>query len=96
MLGLMRKRHGDQAVVDAVQRMADERPLEPVAWLQGVLRSAPTTKSPPAQSFRERDTTAKAQKAAAWTGGRIGGAAAAPKGEVIDMEAPHARRLDHD
>lgn len=39
MLGLMRKTHGDEAVIDAVQRCADERALDPVAFLQGVLRA---------------------------------------------------------
>lgn len=38
MLGLMRKQHSDEAVVAALQRCATERPLEPVAFLQGVLR----------------------------------------------------------
>lgn len=41
MLGLMRKTHGDPAVIDAVQRCAEERPLEPVAWLQGALKQRP-------------------------------------------------------
>jgi uncharacterized protein YdaU (DUF1376 family) len=40
MLGLMRKTHGDAAVVDAVQRCADERALQPVEFLQGVLRAS--------------------------------------------------------
>lgn len=41
MLGLMRKSHGDAAVIAAIQRCADERPVEPVAWLQGVLKARP-------------------------------------------------------
>jgi hypothetical protein len=41
MLGLMRKQHGDPAVVDALQRCADEAPLEPVAWLQKALKVRP-------------------------------------------------------
>lgn len=39
MLGLMRKTHGDVAVINALQRCADERPLQPVAWLQGLFKS---------------------------------------------------------
>ena len=43
MLGLMRKTHGDTAVVGALQRCAEEKPLQPVAWLQAALK-APVTK----------------------------------------------------
>jgi hypothetical protein len=39
MLGLMRKTHGDLAVVDALQRCASEKPLQPVAWLQAALKT---------------------------------------------------------
>lgn len=39
MLGLMRKTHGDEALVDALQRCADEKALEPVAFLQGCLKT---------------------------------------------------------
>jgi hypothetical protein len=39
MLGLMRKMHGEEAVIHAVQRCADEKPLQPVEFLQGILRS---------------------------------------------------------
>lgn len=38
MLGLMRKQHGDDAVSSALDRCAEERPLEPVAWLQAALK----------------------------------------------------------
>lgn len=38
MLGLMRKQHGDDAVVEALNRCAAERPMEPVAWLQAALK----------------------------------------------------------
>ncbi len=40
MLGLMRKQHSDDAVVAALQRCVDERPLEPVAFLQGCVKAA--------------------------------------------------------
>lgn len=43
MLGLMRKTHGDSAVIDALGRCAEQRPLQPVAWLQQVLK-APISK----------------------------------------------------
>lgn len=39
MLGLMRKTHGDSAVVDALARMAEEKPLQPVPWLQAALKA---------------------------------------------------------
>jgi uncharacterized protein YdaU (DUF1376 family) len=42
MLGLMRKTHGDDALIQALATMAKERPLEPVAWLQAALK--PKTK----------------------------------------------------
>lgn len=38
MLGLMRKTHGDAAVIAALGRCADEKPLQPVAWLQAALK----------------------------------------------------------
>jgi uncharacterized protein YdaU (DUF1376 family) len=38
MLGLMRKTHGDGVVLTALQRCAEEKPLEPVAWLQAALK----------------------------------------------------------
>lgn len=41
MLGLMRKQHGDTAVIDALRRCADEKPLAPVAWLQAALKAKP-------------------------------------------------------
>jgi hypothetical protein len=41
MLGLMRKTHGDDAVADAVDRMAQAQPSEPVAWLQATLKARP-------------------------------------------------------
>ena len=39
MLGLMRKTHGDSAVIRALQRCATEKPLQPVAWLQAALKA---------------------------------------------------------
>lgn len=39
MLGLMRKTHGDAAVIRALQRCATEKPLQPVAWLQAALKA---------------------------------------------------------
>lgn len=39
MLGLMRKTHGDTAVIDALNRCASEKPLQPVAWLQAALKT---------------------------------------------------------
>lgn len=50
MLGLMRKQHGDAAVVRALDRCITERPVEPVAFLQGVLRSPPPSTDRPRAS----------------------------------------------
>jgi uncharacterized protein YdaU (DUF1376 family) len=37
MLGFLSKTHGEAAVVDALNRCANSRPVEPVAWLQAAL-----------------------------------------------------------
>lgn len=44
MLGLMRKTHGDEAVIGALQRCAAEKPLQPVPWLQAALKAPAATK----------------------------------------------------
>lgn len=44
MLGLMRKTHSDEAVIEALQRCAAEKPMQPVSWLQAALKSAAPTK----------------------------------------------------
>ena len=36
-LAMNAKHHGDQAVVDALNRCAKEQPVEPVSWLQAAL-----------------------------------------------------------
>lgn len=73
MLGLMRKTHGGDAVVAALQRCAIEKPIQPVAWLQAALkaRAKPANGSPAAVDA----LTAGVQR-------RLGIAAAG--GEVID------------
>lgn len=38
MLALMCKTHTDQAVADAIQRCATEKPVQPVSWLQAALK----------------------------------------------------------
>ena len=40
MLGRLRKDHGDDAVIGALQRCASERPLQPVPWIQAALKVA--------------------------------------------------------
>lgn len=45
-LGSMRKQHGDRAVIDALNRVADEKPLQPVAWMQAALRSSAAPRQP--------------------------------------------------
>lgn len=91
MLGLMRKQHGDAAVIAAVQSMADQRPLEPVAWLQACLRTGPIREQGGARSFRERDADAARADAARWGGGL----AAVKSHNDIEMEPSHDR-LDSD
>jgi hypothetical protein len=59
MLGLMRKQHGDEPVVDVIRRCASERPLEPVAWLQAALKAPRgTSKSKPSLEERNRAAVA--------------------------------------
>jgi uncharacterized protein YdaU (DUF1376 family) len=93
MLGLMRKTHGDDAVVAAVQRMAEERPLEPVAWLQSKLKSGPPKNKAVALSYRERDAELAIAEAEKWGGGRVAARRVVPL-ETIEMEPSHGR-LDH-
>jgi hypothetical protein len=53
MLGLMRKTHGNAAVIRALQRCATEKPLQPVAWLQAALK-APGGGAAPTQPKGDR------------------------------------------
>lgn len=39
MLGMLSKRHGEDAVADAIDRCAHAQPVEPVAWLQAALKA---------------------------------------------------------
>ncbi len=52
MLGLFRKNHGDDAVVAAIQKCVDEQALEPVGYLQRVLRTTPKSAYPPRPASR--------------------------------------------
>lgn len=85
MLGLLCKRHGAQAVADAIARCAAERPLEPVAWLQAALK---TTKPAPKGGTEPAWRTAERERAA----GFLGPYATKPQGQqtIIDMEADDA------
>lgn len=40
MLGLLAKHHGPEAVVEALQRCAEQKPIQPVPWLQAALKTA--------------------------------------------------------
>ena len=44
MLAGLAKRHGESAVVQALTNCAQERPIEPVSWLQATLKTNPTGK----------------------------------------------------
>jgi len=57
MLGLMRKMHGDEAVIDAIERCAAERPLQPVEWLQGALKRH-KAQAPPKSHVSAEETKA--------------------------------------
>lgn len=46
MLGAQRKQHGDAAVIDALQRCAAQKPLQPVSWLQAALPAKPPAARP--------------------------------------------------
>lgn len=52
MLGMFRKNHGDDAVVAAIQQCVDEQALEPVGYLQRVLRTTPKSAYPPRPQSR--------------------------------------------
>ena len=82
MLGLMRKTHGDAAVLDALQRCAEAKPLEPVAWLQAALKRAPPRS---AESARDRAARERMEAFAPSAAVKVGKVA-----EVIDVVA---RRL---
>lgn len=92
MLGMFRKQHGDAAVIDALQRCAQEKPMQPVPWLQALLKAAPPEAKRPFMTAKQRD----AADAAAWahksTGGLLGAAAFAPD-NVIEMEVAHAAQI---
>jgi len=53
MLGMLRKRHGDEAVADAIDRCAALQVSEPVSWLQAALKPKPEAKT--AQPGARRD-----------------------------------------
>ena len=55
MLGMFRKQHGDEATVRAIQQCVDEQALEPVGYLQGVLRTAPKSSYAPRPSSRAQE-----------------------------------------
>lgn len=82
MLGLMRKTHGDAAVLDALQRCAETRPIEPVAWLQAALKRNPARSG---ESARDRAARERMEAFAPSAAVKVGKVA-----EVIDVVA---RRL---
>lgn len=61
MLGFLRKANGDAAVLEAIQRCAEQKPLQPVEFLQGCLKSAKTAAGKHAgfatKDYREGVTT---------------------------------------
>lgn len=76
MLGLMRKTHGDDALIAALRRCAQEQPLQPVAWLQAALKAhTPNGKA-----------TKREAEVAKWLG------PLAKQSEIIDMEPANGPR----
>lgn len=53
MLAGLCKRHGDEAVADAIDRCAQQQAIEPVSWLQAALKPSPGN-SGPSTPRRER------------------------------------------
>lgn len=81
MLGLLRKGHPDAVIVEALHGCAEQRPLDPIAFLQGRLRAKPKT----GETTFQRSRREQAEK---WGGGLA--AVKAPTQNVIDMEATDA------
>lgn len=54
MLGMLRKTHGDEDVIAALQACVDSRAMEPVAYLQGVLRAAKSATRPRTSRAEDR------------------------------------------
>lgn len=81
MLGLLRKGHPDALIVEALHGCAEQRPLDPIAFLQGRLRAKPKT----GETTFQRSRREQAEK---WGGGLA--AVKAPTQNVIDMEATDA------
>lgn len=54
MLGMFRKQHGDAAVIDALQRCATEKPMQPVPWLQAALKAKAPGSKPARTSATDR------------------------------------------
>ncbi|NLZ11646.1 MAG: YdaU family protein [Alcaligenaceae bacterium] len=54
MLGMLRKTHGDENVIAALQACVDSNAMEPVAYLQGVLRAAKAAPKPRTSRADER------------------------------------------
>lgn len=54
MLGMFRKAHADEAIVQAIQQCVDDQAIEPVGYLQKVLRSGPARQSKPQSATQRR------------------------------------------
>lgn len=54
MLGMLRKTHDDEDVIAALQACVDSKAMEPVAYLQGVLRAAKAAPKPRTSRADER------------------------------------------
>ncbi len=87
-LGAMRKAHGDRLLLDALQRCADQKPLEPISWLQSALKRKPTQ---PHETTRDRAARARVEAFAPGVAAKApGGTVVTSFAEVIDVAA---RRL---
>ncbi|MFY3333327.1 YdaU family protein [Achromobacter xylosoxidans] len=75
MLGMFRKSHADEEIVRAIQQCVDDQAIEPVGYLQRVLRSGAARPAKPASA---------AQRRASWN--EEMGAAVASPGAVREVD----------
>jgi uncharacterized protein YdaU (DUF1376 family) len=76
-LAMQCKAHGEAAVRAALDRAAEERPIEPITWLQATLKAKPAG---PAKSKFIADREAQASR---WIGSAV---LPGMGGEIIDLE----------
>ena len=91
MLAMLCKTHGDDAVADAIAECAKHRPVEPVSWLQAVLKPVKQVKP---ESFRERDERAARERVAAFAPGVAARSPTTPTPITIESESRHVAAIE--